>query len=91
MPTTTWVEYWQYQREVLGLIQEATNDARETVRRRAKDLLPAAAENLVAQGTLDQAVEALEEVLNRLLEGDFEFDARDVAAADPDRLPRLHA
>ena len=81
MPTMTWGEYWQYQREVLALIQEATNDPREAVRRRAKVLLPAAAENLVAQGTLGQAAEALEEVLSRLLGGDLEFDASGVAEA----------
>lgn len=81
MPTMTWQEYWQYQREILGLIREATNHGREAVRRRAKNLLPAAAENLVAQGTLEQAIDALEETLDRLLDGDFEFHGRDVAEA----------
>lgn len=81
MPTMTYGEIWQYLREVLNLIKEATGDARERVRRRAKELLPAAAEDLVSQGTLDQAVEALEEMLNSLLDGDFEFDASDVADA----------
>ena len=79
MPTMTYGEIWQYQRDVLGLVKEATGDARERVRRRAKELLPAATENLVSQGTLNQAVEALEEVVSRLLDGDFEFDASDVA------------
>ena len=81
MPTTTYNEYWQYQRDILGLIREVTNDRREVPRRRAKDLLPAAAENLVAQGTLEQAVEALEEALDGLLDGDLEFDARELAEA----------
>ena len=81
MPTMTYGEIWQYQRDVLDLIKEATESTREPVRRRAKELLPAAAENLVSQGTLGQAVQALEEALNRLLNGDFEFDARDVAEA----------
>ena len=81
MPTMTYGEIWQYQRDILSLIKDATGDVREDVHRRAKKLLPAAAENLVSQGTLDQAVETLKEVLNRLLDGDFEFDAPDVAEA----------
>ena len=81
VPTMTFGEAWQYQRDVLNIIKEATGDTRERPRRRAKQILPAAAENLVSQGTLDQAVETLEDTLNRLIDGDLEFDASKVANA----------
>lgn len=81
MPTMTYGEIWQYQRDILNFIKHATGDAREGVRHRAKKLLPAAAQVLIWQGTLDEDVGTLEQVLDELLDGDFELDANDVASA----------
>ncbi len=74
LPTMTYGEYWAYKREILQLLIAATEDARDAVRRKAKAVLPSAAEALVAQGTLDEALSAFDTVLEQLLEEDYEFD-----------------